>query len=111
MNNRLSEASFRQKLDSMSKNIIRNQNPLKLVFKDISIFEAENPLIDFLLEEIDIRKKYVFSKISLKAPKLRDIQLRARLDKLRSFKNNTNNNNNNNNKEHFPPQQPTPSPP
>ena len=33
---RINNASFRQKLDLISKNIIRRQNHLELVFKDIS---------------------------------------------------------------------------
>lgn len=43
-NNRLNEASFRRKLDPIAKNIIRNQNPLELVFQDISTFDAQNPV-------------------------------------------------------------------
>ena len=37
---RLNNASFRQKLDPISKNIFRRQNPLELVFKDISTVDA-----------------------------------------------------------------------
>ena len=33
---RTNDASFRQKLDPISKNILRRQNPLELVFEDIS---------------------------------------------------------------------------
>ena len=33
---RINNASFRQKLDPISKNILRRQNPLEFVFKDIS---------------------------------------------------------------------------
>ena len=32
---RTNDASFRQKLDPISKNILRRQNPLELVFEDI----------------------------------------------------------------------------
>ena len=42
---RINNASFRQKLDPVSKNILRRQNPLEFVFKDISTFDAENPII------------------------------------------------------------------
>ena len=49
-------ASFRQKLDPISKNILRKQNPLELVFEDISTFDAENPIVGSLLREIDIKK-------------------------------------------------------
>ena len=34
-NDRPNNASFRQKLDSIGKNILRRQNPLELVFEDI----------------------------------------------------------------------------
>ena len=36
----LNSASFRQKLNPISKNIFRKQNPLELVFKDISTINA-----------------------------------------------------------------------
>ena len=42
---RINNASFRQKLDPVSKKILRRQNPLEFVFKDISTFDAENPII------------------------------------------------------------------
>ena len=54
---RINDASFRQKLEPISKNIIRRQNPLELVFEDISTFDSENPIVGSLLREIDIRKK------------------------------------------------------
>ena len=54
---RINDASFRQKLDPISKNILRRQNPLELVFEDISTFDAENPIIGSLLRETDIKKK------------------------------------------------------
>ena len=54
---RINDASFRQKLDSISKNILRRQNPLELVFEDISTFDAENPIVGSLLREIELKKK------------------------------------------------------
>ena len=54
---RINNASFRQRLDPISKNILRRQNPLELVFEDISTFDAENPIVGSLLREIDIKKK------------------------------------------------------
>ena len=39
---RINDASFRQKLDAISKNIIRGQNPLELVFEDVLAFDAKN---------------------------------------------------------------------
>ena len=50
---RINDASFRQKLDPISKNIFRRQNPLELVFEDISTFDAENPIL-IIIEEIII---------------------------------------------------------
>ena len=54
---RINNASFRQKLDPISRNVIWRQNPLELVFEDISIFDSENPIVGSLLREINIRKK------------------------------------------------------
>ena len=45
MRDRINDASFRQKLDPISRNILRRQNPLELVFEDISTFDAENPIV------------------------------------------------------------------
>lgn len=41
---RINDANFRQKLDPISKNILRRQNSLELLFEDISAFDAENPI-------------------------------------------------------------------
>ena len=54
---RINDASFRQKLDPISKNILRRQNLLELVFEDISTFDTENPIFGSLFREIDILKK------------------------------------------------------
>ena len=51
---RINDASFRQKLVPISKNILRRQNPLELVFEDIPTFDAENPTVGSLVREIDI---------------------------------------------------------
>ena len=53
---RINDASFRQRLDLISKNILRRQNPLELAFEDISTFDAENPIVGSLLREIDIKR-------------------------------------------------------
>ena len=44
---RINDASFRKKLDPISKNILRRQNPLEVVFEDVSTFDAENPIVGF----------------------------------------------------------------
>ena len=53
---RINDGSFRQRLDPISKNILRRQNTLELIFEDISTFHAENPIVGSLLREIDIKK-------------------------------------------------------
>ena len=58
MRDRINNASFKQKLDPISKNILRSQNPLELVFEDISTFDAENPIVGFLLRELDFKKRH-----------------------------------------------------
>ena len=60
---KLNDASFSQKLDPIMKNVIRNENSLELVSKDVSKFDAQNPVINSLIREIDIRKKDVLSKL------------------------------------------------
>ena len=55
-NNRLNEASFRKRLDPISKNIIRNKNPIELLFKDAKHFDAQNPVIGSLIKEVDVGK-------------------------------------------------------
>ena len=47
--NRLNEASFRGRVDSISKNIVRNKNPIELLFKDVKQFDAQNPVIGSLI--------------------------------------------------------------
>ena len=82
---KLNNASFRQKLDPISKNILRRQNPLELVFEDISMFDAENPIIGSLLRELDVGKKDVASDLIKKAPGPPglDFTIQNRLNKLK----------------------------
>ena len=65
---KINNASFRQKLDPISKNILRRQNPLELVFEDISTFDAENLIAGSLLRELDVGKKDVASDLIKKVP-------------------------------------------
>ena len=53
---RIYDASFSQKFDAISKNILRKQNLLELVFKDISTFDEENPTVGSLLRATDLKK-------------------------------------------------------
>ena len=55
---RINNGSFQQKLNPISKNILRRQNPLELVFEDISTFNAENPTVGSLLREIDVGERF-----------------------------------------------------
>ena len=66
---RLNKVSFRQRLDLILKNIFRRQNPLELVFQDISTFDAKNPVVGSLLRELDISKKDIASDLVEKAPR------------------------------------------
>ena len=54
---RPNNASFRQKLDLIEKNIFCRQNPLAHIFKDISTFDLQNPIVGLLLKERDLGKK------------------------------------------------------
>ena len=57
---KLNSPSFRRKFDPISKNVIRNQNPIELLFKDLKHFDAQNPVIVNLIKEIDVGKKVKF---------------------------------------------------
>ena len=54
---RINNASFWQKLDPISKNILWRQNTLELVFEDICTFDSENPIVGSLLRELDVGEK------------------------------------------------------
>ena len=96
---RINNASFRQKLDPISRNIVQRQNPLELVFEDILTFDSENPIVGSLLREIDIRKKQTDSDFikSLPSQPGKEFETKKRLDKLRGTTTTTSNNFNNNN--------------
>ena len=57
--NRINDTGFRQNLDPISKNILRRQNPLELVFEDVSTLDAENPIVGSSLRERDLEKKQI----------------------------------------------------
>ena len=103
MRTRINDASFRQKLDPISRNILRRQNPLELVFEDISTFDVENPIVG--LREIDLKKKQTDSDFikSLPSHPGKEFEIKKRLDKLKGLNENDNiyNNNNNNNNNIF----------
>ena len=98
-NNSLNEASFRGKLDPISKNVIKKQNPIKLLVKDLKYFNTQNPVIGNLIREVDIGKKEDLSKFLSQAPDAKDLELQSRLNKLRyrnEFFNGGDDNNNDN---------------
>ena len=86
---RINDASFRQKLDPTSKNIIRRQNPLELVFEDVSTFDVESPIVGSLLREINLNKKQTDSDFikSLPSQNGKEFEVKKRLDRLRDIKN------------------------
>ena len=96
---RINDASFRQKLDPISKNILRRQNPLELVFEDVSTFDAENPIVGSLLREIELNKKQTDSDFikSLPSQPGKEFEIKKRLDRLRGITDDENNRGNNNN--------------
>ena len=65
----LNNASFIQKLDPISNNIFRRQNPFELVFQDISTSNAKNPVVGSLLRELNFGKKDIATNLVKKAPK------------------------------------------
>ena len=82
---KINNASFRQKLDPIGKNILRRKNPLELIFEDISTSDAENPIIGSLLRELDVKKKVLAGdliKATPTSPK-KDLEIQKRLDRLR----------------------------
>lgn len=122
---RTGDASFRQRLDPINKNIIRRQNPLELVFEDVSTVDAENPIAGSLIRELDLKKKQTHSYFIKSLPGVpgKKFDIKKDLDKLRDIKNpsrrnkngnNCNNGNNNGNlfparpggKDLFPPRPP-----
>ena len=92
---RINNASFRQKFDPISKNIPKRQNPLELIFEEISTFDAENPIVGSLLRELDVAKKNLASDFvqPATAPPGADVALRNRLNKLKDRQEPKNDNN------------------
>ena len=82
---KINQASFSQKLDTISKSIIRWQNPVELVFEDISTYNVENPIVASLLRGPDVGRKYVAGDLVEIAPRQPglDTTLRNRLNRLK----------------------------
>ena len=58
--NRLNEASFRRRLEPISKNIWRNKSPIELLFKDVKHFDAQNSVIGSLIKEVGIGENNIW---------------------------------------------------
>ena len=70
---------------STLKKLIKNQNPVEVWLKGVKHFDAQNPVIGPLIMEVDIakkKKKKGLSKFLDKAPGIRDLEIRERLNKL-----------------------------
>ena len=83
---RINNTSIRQKLDPISKNIIRRQDPLELVFEDISTFDAEYPIVSSSLKRVHVGKKDIANELIIKAPRPPGVNfgIRKRLEKLKN---------------------------
>ena len=53
------------------------------MFKDAKHFDAQNPIIGYLIKEVDIGKNMDLSKFLDKALNIRDLQFQSRRNKLR----------------------------
>ena len=110
MDGKLNNASFRRKLYPISKNVIRNKNPIEFLFKVLKHFDEQNPVIGNLTKEIDLGNKKDLSKILKGALDIIDLELMLRLNRVRgdeTFNSDHNNNNNNdNNNNNLPPSLP-----
>ena len=93
---KINNASFRQKLDPISKNISTRQNPLESAFEEISTFDAENPIVGSLLRELDVGKIDVARELVKKVPgpPELDFVIQNRLNKLKEGNENINNSKN-----------------
>ena len=72
---------------------------MELVFKDISTFDAQNPIAGSLLKELDLGEKNIASNFIKKVPNTVDIEIQSRINSLnnpRIFNSNSNNNSSNN---------------
>ena len=93
---RLNNASFRQRLDPIAENVFQRQNPLELVLENISTFDAQNRVVGWLLQELDIGKKDLASELIKKTSRPgTDLDMQKRLETLQKDNSKFNNNNNN----------------
>ena len=79
---RPSKTSCCRKLDQMLKNLLRRQNPLELVFKDISTFVSQNLINESLVKETEIRENDTANELVKITLNLLDIELHLKLNNL-----------------------------
>ena len=77
---RINNASFRQKLDPISRNIVQRQNPLELFFRDISTFDVEIPLLAHCCESLMWGKKTRQATLSKKPHNRQVLTLSYKID-------------------------------
>ena len=88
---------------------MKNPNPIDIVFKDKAKFDVQNPIIGFLVAQVQENKtneKATLNQLS-GVPSTKDIELAECLAKSRGK---TNNNNNNNFPRFLPPSPLPPAP-
>lgn len=96
---RLKDARVRKMLVPVYKSVIRKQNFFENFLKDITKFDAQNPIIGSLLSEIESRKLTDESVKNFlgKAQNLKGIELNQKLQNLKFCNNKLQLNNNNDN--------------
>ena len=93
---RHNQARFHRKLDPIQKSLWRTENPLALFFKDVTNFDAQNPVIGSLLREISLGKRStnndLIKKSLSKAPGINNTILLQRFKKFKKIPINYNDN-------------------
>ena len=76
--------------DPLYQNALRRQNPYNIVFKGISKFDGQNPIIGSLLAKIKAKNLTDESivKFSNNASSSKDVEIKSGLEKLRDFNSN-----------------------
>ena len=87
---RFNDVRMRDMLNPVYKNVMRKQNPVEIVFKDISKFDTQNPITFTLLSKISSGKLTDESvkKLLNKAPNIKDIESNQKLKSLKLFNKN-----------------------
>ena len=72
-------------LDLLYKNVLQRQDPYEIAFKDVSIFDKENPIIESLLTKIEGGKLTgeLVKKCLNSTPSIKDLEIQQRLENLK----------------------------